>query len=226
MLDYFNIKGLIHFGISGNTNSSLSIGDVTIPKQFANTGLWDWLKPNATVPQNDVAKLDVDNYNVPKGGNNTLGRIAYSPEQFYSEAGEPNTAQQVLWFQVTNNWLQLATTLQGMQLEQCVNSSLCLETKPKVVVGLKGSTANTFLDNAAYRDFLFQTFGVSSADMESTAVVMASPLFIYFFISLSLSFSLFGCKIRRSMDIKIILKFHDVVNQCYQHQIINIDNRI
>ncbi|GFQ05527.1 hypothetical protein PHJA_002696800 [Phtheirospermum japonicum] len=31
------------------------------------------------------------------------------------------------------------------------------------------------------------------------------------------------CRIRRSMDIRIILRFHDVVNQCYQHQIINID---
>lgn len=63
-----------------------------------------------------------------------------------------------------------------MQLEQCVNSSLCLDAMPRVVVGLKGCTANVFLDNAAYRDFIFQTFGVSSADMESTAVVMVTPL--------------------------------------------------
>ncbi|KAL0358562.1 UNVERIFIED_CONTAM: hypothetical protein Sangu_0705600 [Sesamum angustifolium] len=61
-----------------------------------------------------------------------------------------------------------------MELEQCVNATLCLDYKPKVVVGLRGSTANTFLDNAAYRDFIFQTFGVSSADMESTAVISLS----------------------------------------------------
>lgn len=63
-----------------------------------------------------------------------------------------------------------------MKLEQCANATLCLEVQPTVVVGLKGTTSNIFLDNASYRDFLFQTFGVSSADMESTAVVMASPL--------------------------------------------------
>ncbi|KAL0403581.1 UNVERIFIED_CONTAM: 5'-methylthioadenosine/S-adenosylhomocysteine nucleosidase [Sesamum radiatum] len=174
MVDHFYIKGLIHFGISGNTNSSLSIGDVSIPKQFANTGLWDWLKPNATIPSNDVAQLDFKNYNVPKEGNNSLGRVGYSPEQFYSEAGEPNTPREMLWFQVSNNWLHLATSLEGLELEQCVNDTLCLENKPKVVVGLRGSTANTFLDNAAYRDFIFHTFGVSSTDMESTAVVMTS----------------------------------------------------
>ena len=57
-----------------------------------------------------------------------------------------------------------------------MNSSLCLPGKPKLVVGLKGSTSNIFVDNAAYRDFLFQTFEVSSSDMESSAVVMASYL--------------------------------------------------
>jgi nucleoside phosphorylase len=61
-----------------------------------------------------------------------------------------------------------------MELEKCVNSSLCLPQKPKLVVGLKGSTADIFVDNAAYRDFLYKAFGVSSADMESSAVVMAS----------------------------------------------------
>lgn len=174
MLDLFHISGLIHFGVSGNTNSSLSIGDVIVPKEFINTGIWDWMKPNGTVPIDYIAKLDVENYNVPKEGNNSLGRIAYRPERFYSEAGQPNTPEQKVWFQVTTSWLNLATGLQGIELERCVNSTLCLETMPKLVVGLRGSTASIFLDNGAYRDFLFQTFGVSSADMESSAVVMTS----------------------------------------------------
>lgn len=43
LLDMFNIVGIIHFGIAGNANDSMSIGDVTIPAKFVNTGLWDWL---------------------------------------------------------------------------------------------------------------------------------------------------------------------------------------
>ncbi|KAJ0102309.1 hypothetical protein Patl1_05977 [Pistacia atlantica] len=62
--------------------------------------------------------------------------------------------------------------LQGIALEQCVNSTLRLQEKPKLAVGLRGSTANIFVNNAAYRDFLFRSFNVSSADMESSAVVM------------------------------------------------------
>ena len=64
--------------------------------------------------------------------------------------------------------------IQGMALEQCVNASLCLPEKPKVVVGLNGATANIFVDNAAYREFLYTTFHVSSLDMESAAIVMVN----------------------------------------------------
>lgn len=59
-----------------------------------------------------------------------------------------------------------------MELEWCVNSTTCLPQKPKLVVGLRASTANIFVDNAAYRDFLFNKFQVSSVDMESAAIVM------------------------------------------------------
>ncbi|KAL9402776.1 hypothetical protein Peur_006625 [Populus x canadensis] len=173
MLDLFDVTGIVHFGISGNVNDSMSIGDVTIPKQFAHTGLWNWLNPNGTMDPADVAYLEVGSYNVPEGdGVNLLGQIGYSTEQLFSVSREPNTAVSLWWMEVSQQWLQLARSLEGMELEKCVNSSLCLPEKPKLVVGLKGATSNIFLDNAAYRDFLFQTFEVSSSDMESSAVVM------------------------------------------------------
>ncbi|KAL4290025.1 hypothetical protein GQ457_14G022160 [Hibiscus cannabinus] len=175
MLDVFDVKGIIHFGIAGNTNNSMSIGDVTIPDQVAHTGIWDWVNPNSTVDPADVAQLDIGSYNVPKGsGINLLGHIGNNKEQFYSVSGEPNVAERLLWAKITPHWLRLASGLEGIKLEQCVNSSLCLPGKPKLVVGLRASTADIFVDNAAYRDFLFQQFGVSSADMESAAVVLTS----------------------------------------------------
>ncbi|KAK4367108.1 hypothetical protein RND71_014988 [Anisodus tanguticus] len=172
MLDLFDIKGIIHFGISGNANSSMQIGDVTIPYQFAQTGLWDWLKPNATMEPNDFAQFDFKSYNDPKRGDNQLGKVGYSTEQFYSISGEVNVPQRPVWFDITKNWLHVASHLQGMKLDQCANSTLCLPYQPKLVVGLKGATSNFFIDNPAYTAFLFKTFGVTSLDMESSAVVM------------------------------------------------------
>ncbi|KAI4352639.1 hypothetical protein L6164_006871 [Bauhinia variegata] len=112
MVDLFDIIGVVHFGIAGNANGSLNIGDVTIPKQFVNTGLWDWLRPNGTLYSSDFAHLDIGNYNVPKGdGVSLLGRIGYMTEQFYSQAGEPNTAQPLVWLNTTRHWLDVAANL-------------------------------------------------------------------------------------------------------------------
>ncbi|KAF3961797.1 hypothetical protein CMV_013616 [Castanea mollissima] len=215
MLDLFDIKGIIHFGIAGNANDSLSIGDVIIPKQFAHTGIWDWVNLNSATNLGDVVHLDIASYNVPKGeGTNLLGHIGHRNEEFYTELGKPNTAQPLFWAETSKHcfillptwrtlivqrtlamlftwilqatmcqkplfwaetskhWLHLAANLEGMELEQCVNSSLCLPHKPKLVVGLRGSTSNIFVDNAAYRKFLVRNFHVSSVDMESAAVVM------------------------------------------------------
>jgi hypothetical protein len=58
-----------------------------------------------------------------------------------------------------------------VKLERC-NDTFCLPTTPQVVYGLKGSSADMFLDNAEYRKFLFREFGVSTVDEESAAVVM------------------------------------------------------
>ncbi|XP_010520777.1 PREDICTED: bark storage protein A-like isoform X2 [Tarenaya hassleriana] len=174
MIDAFRVKGIVHFGIAGNLNNSMSIGDVTIPKQIASVGLWDWLNPGKTDGGQDVAFLDIGSYSVPQGDGsvNELGTIRYNYEELYSKSGKTNTPQKKFWINTNSQWLHLASDLEGMELLQCVNSSLCLPQKPKLVVGLKGATANVFVDNAAYRNFLYNTFEVSSSDMESSAVMM------------------------------------------------------
>jgi hypothetical protein len=63
-----------------------------------------------------------------------------------------------------------------VELERCANKTYCLPNTPKVVFGLKASTADVFLDNAAYRKFLFKKFGVSTVDEESAAVIMVNQI--------------------------------------------------
>ncbi|KAK9153808.1 hypothetical protein Sjap_001288 [Stephania japonica] len=175
MLDLFKVAGVIHFGIAGSLENSLRTGYVSIPKQFAQTGLLEWLKPNATVGSEYFAHLDIGSYNVPEGeGINQLGHIGYRAEEFYSESGVPNVLQRVVWANVSQNWYNIAAKLEGMELERCLNSTVCLPEVPKVVIGQRGSTANIFVDNSAYREFLSKTFGVSLAEMESASVIMAN----------------------------------------------------
>jgi hypothetical protein len=35
----------VHYGIAGNANPNLQVGDVTIPYSWAHTGLWNWQVP-------------------------------------------------------------------------------------------------------------------------------------------------------------------------------------
>ena len=66
--------------------------------------------------------------------------------------------------------------LQDVKLQKCVNETYCLPETPKIVYGLRGSTADIYLDNAAYREFLFKAFNVSTVDEESAAIVMVSKI--------------------------------------------------
>lgn len=42
LLTLFRVKGVLHYGIAGNADPQLEIGDVTIPQYWAHTGLWNW----------------------------------------------------------------------------------------------------------------------------------------------------------------------------------------
>lgn len=71
--------------------------------------------------------------------------------------------------------------LPQVKLERCSNETYCLPTTPKLVTGLKASTADIFCDNAAFRQFLFEKFGVSTVDEESSSIVMVILFFKPFF---------------------------------------------
>ena len=65
---------------------------------------------------------------------------------------------------------------QEVDLQQCLNETYCLSEKPKVAYGLRGSSADIFVDNAAYNEFLFKTLNISTVDEESAAVVMVKQV--------------------------------------------------
>ena len=59
-----------------------------------------------------------------------------------------------------------------MKLEGCVNSTTCLPRTPIVTRVKRGISANVFVDNGGYREFLYSKFNVTPIDMESAAVAL------------------------------------------------------
>lgn len=78
--------------------------------------IYDWQNPNGTVDSSDIAGLEVKEYGMPKGGENELGHIGFNFERLYSESGEPNNPQPLVWAEVDQNWLTIASKLQVRSL--------------------------------------------------------------------------------------------------------------
>ncbi|KAI3926514.1 hypothetical protein MKW92_042336 [Papaver armeniacum] len=170
LLDVFDIRGIVHYGIAGSADNSISYGDVSIPKYVAFTGSWNW-KNLGSKNVDKFTEMKIGNYNLPEEGQNLLGEIEFKPEEFFS-IGQP--MKEVFWLEVDKTWFNLAAQLKGMKFQQCENATSCLLRVPKVEYGLRGATADIFLDNAAYRKFLFEEFQVSTVDEESSAIVMTA----------------------------------------------------
>ncbi|KAF7146920.1 hypothetical protein RHSIM_Rhsim03G0222100 [Rhododendron simsii] len=170
LIDVFDIKGIVHYGTAGSANDSLSIGDVSVPKYVAFTGSWNWKEFHSE--EEGLPELKFGAYNLPAMGDNLLAKIEFAPEQVYYSNGKP--MEEVFWLPVEPKWFNLSSQLVDLELQQCINGTNCLPETPKVVYGLRASTADIFLDNAAYRKYLFGKFNVSTVDEESSAVLMTS----------------------------------------------------
>ncbi|WOL12427.1 bark storage protein A [Canna indica] len=185
LVNLFDVNGVLHFGIAGNADSDLQVGDVTIPQFWAHTGLWNWqrygdgpsdelaLESNGDYTR-EIGFLNISDYAADhnKSFGNFLNNVWYQPEEVFPVNGVPEVRQHAIWVAVDNHYYQLSQKLEGMELPQCINKTTCLSRRPKVVRVEKGCSANTFVDNAAYRQFLRSKFDVTPLDMESAAVAL------------------------------------------------------
>eukprot|EP00253_Pinus_taeda_P014100 PITA_14100 len=167
LLNSFKVKGVIHYGIAGNADPSLHIGDVTIPRHWAHTGLWNWQR-YGDGPNNE---LSLESSGDQSTGN-LLNRAWYQPEEVFPVNGTPEVRQHAFWVPVDEHYYQISKSLKSLKIERCLNSTTCLPNTPKVVPVERGLSANMFVDNAAYRNFIYTRFNISAIDMESAAVAL------------------------------------------------------
>lgn len=182
LLSFFNISGVLHYGIAGNANDDLNIGDITIPKYWAHTGLWNWQrygdgpKNNLSLEVNGdytraIGYLHVGDFNNPTAKrDNYLNNIWFQPEEVFPLTGTPEIREHHFWVPVDKTFYKISKKLENLDLVACINATNCLSTTPKVVTVKRGASANVFVDNAAYRDFLRKKFHISPIDMESASV--------------------------------------------------------
>ncbi|XP_076915834.1 bark storage protein A-like [Bidens hawaiensis] len=186
LLSLFDIEGIVHYGIAGNANPSLNIGDVAIPQYWSHSALWSWQRygngPEDKLPledsgdyTRDIGYLHIANYSTDIKSDNLLNNIWYQPEEIFPVDGTPEERQHAFWVPVDSSYFILAKTLESsLKLEGCLNVTTCLSTPPKVTTVERGTSASIYLDNAAYRSFIYEKFNISPVEMESAAVALIS----------------------------------------------------
>jgi adenosylhomocysteine nucleosidase len=161
LFDHFNVTHLVYSGIAGGVNPALNIGDVAIPEQWGQylESYFGREADDGTFSLPDWADQPYPNYGMmfPQTVNVRTRDMPEGTEQF--------------WFPVDSEMLDVAELVAGeVDLAQCTPENVCLGHDPQIVVGGNGVSGQAFVDNAAFRSYVFDTFGgVNVLDMESAA---------------------------------------------------------
>ena len=159
-LDHFNVAGIVFSGIAGGVDPGLNIGDVVIADR------WGQYLEMLYAREVDGGWATMPFFEYPYANFGMM--FPRSVTVLRAGAEEPETR---FWFPVDQALLDGARrAAAGVSLAHCVAEDRCLDTPPAIVIGGPGVSGGAFIDNAAFRDWAFETFGARVLDMESAAV--------------------------------------------------------
>jgi adenosylhomocysteine nucleosidase len=159
-LDRFNVIGIVFSGIAGGINPDLAIGDVTVPAQWGEYQEQLFARQTAQGWSTTGFSQDFGNFE----------GMFPQPVTVTQSGDTPDNPKKQFWFPVSPVMLATAKDIANqVSLSKCI-LVVCLGSEPKVVVGGNGVSGPTFVDNAQYRDWVWQTFHADAVDMESAAV--------------------------------------------------------
>lgn len=159
-LDTFNISHILFSGIAGGVNPDLNIGDVTIP------GKW------AQYQESLFARKTAGGYNLGWHKETYTPYGMMYPQNVgvtHGRSTKPDAIEPKFWFEVDKTLLAIAEKISKVNLLSQTKEAR-LSSRPKLVVGGTGVSGMTFVDNAEYRQWVFNTFKADCLDMESAAV--------------------------------------------------------
>jgi adenosylhomocysteine nucleosidase len=159
-LDRFNIKRIVFSGIAGGVDPDLAVGDVVAPAQWSQEMEMMFARKTAK----GYAPLPGETAGLPSHGMMYPRHVVVSREPGVIERRQAFPADPAL--------LAIARGLTS-PLKQCVGDK-CLAKAPRLVVGGVGVSGPVFVDNAAFRKYVFATWKARVLDMESAAVAQAA----------------------------------------------------
>lgn len=159
-LDHFTIDRIVVSGVAGGVDPGLDVGDVVVASQWG-----QYLE--SLMAREAPGGFDGASLPVPHAGLPNFGMMFVRNIQIARGAAPP---EQKLWFPTDPAMLGAARTLSGsVELKRCAGDH-CLVNTPKLIVGGNGVSGASFVDNAALRQWAFNTFEARVLDMETAAI--------------------------------------------------------
>ena len=159
-LDRYDIRAIAFSGIAGGVDPALHIGDVVVPDRWG-----QYLE--AILARETDGKFAIPGW--MEGAN--LGNYGMIFPNTVEVATGPDKPERRFWFDGNAALLDTARKVAGtVRLEDCNPQNKCLAHPPQVVVGGNGVSGSAFVDNKAFREWVFATFQARVLDMESAAV--------------------------------------------------------
>jgi adenosylhomocysteine nucleosidase len=165
VLDRFHVTHLVFSGIAGGVNPALNIGDVTVAQQWGQ--YLEVLLARETAPGKYSPPPWMDDVKRPN-----FGMLHPRPVNVRSAGRSGDESK--FWFEADAQMLALARSIQGTVLDACDAAKKCLTHPPKLVLGGNGVSGQAFVDNRAFREYVFNTFEANVLDMETAATAMVA----------------------------------------------------
>jgi len=161
-LDRFDVTGIVVSGIAGGVDPNLQIGDVAVAARWG-----QYLE--AVFAREVDGKFQPPPWAKPPFAN--YGMIFPNEVNVRSANAPP---EKRFWFDADAGMLAAAGRIGAIDLKRCTAEQACLPGAPRLVVGGNGVSGAAFVDNAAFREYVFKTFDAHVLDMESAAVAMVA----------------------------------------------------
>ena len=161
LLDHYAVREIVFSGIAGGVNPGLHVGDVTVPAAWGE--YQEQVFARETTNGWDAGRFggEFPNYGMMFPHGVSVTRRDSPADQL----------ERRFWFAADAGGLEIARHLAGgVKLSQQTGDGAALAVEPQIVVGGKGVSGPTFVDNAAYREWAWQTFHADALDMETAAV--------------------------------------------------------
>ncbi len=159
-LDRFTVDRILFSGIAGGVDPALNIGDVAIAQR------WGQYLEMVFARQVENGWATIPFFDYPYGNFGMM--FPRSVTVLRAEAVDPETR---FWFPVDEDLTQAARrAADKVELADCTPDGRCLDRHPQVAIGGSGVSGGAFVDNAAFRMWVYETFDAQVLDMESAAV--------------------------------------------------------